>query len=91
MIYNVSQPANSRVVSVQVQCAACHVPSYSKLEKSGVYKVLVNDFIAGGGDGFEKLENLNLTILSESNVLHDRMISVIPHDILLTSNHNRYL
>jgi len=59
----VSQPPNSRVVSVQVQCAACRIPSYSELQKNVTYNVLINDFLAKGGDGFHMLEGLETTSL----------------------------
>ncbi|XP_020284109.1 protein 5NUC-like [Pseudomyrmex gracilis] len=59
--YNISQPPNSRVVSVQLRCAACRVPIYSELQKNATYTVLLNDFLAKGGDGFHMLENLETT------------------------------
>ncbi|TGZ48693.1 Protein 5NUC [Temnothorax longispinosus] len=64
VVYDVSQPPNSRVVSVQVQCAACRVPAYSQLQKNVTYNVLVNNFLAKGGDGFHMLEGLKTTPLS---------------------------
>ncbi|XP_071578514.1 protein 5NUC [Temnothorax nylanderi] len=64
VVYDVSQPPNSRVVSVQVQCAACRVPAYSQLQKNVTYNVLVNNFLAKGGDGFHMLEALKTTPLS---------------------------
>ncbi|XP_011631529.1 protein 5NUC-like [Pogonomyrmex barbatus] len=63
VVYDVSQPPNSRVVSVYVRCTACRVPTYSKLQKNMTYNVLINDFIAGGGDGFHMLEGLETTSL----------------------------
>lgn len=63
VVYNISQPPNSRVVSVQVQCAACRVPSYSELQKNATYNVLINDFLAKGGDGFHMLEGLETVSL----------------------------
>lgn len=63
VVYDVSRPPNSRVVSVQVQCAACRVPAYSELKKNVTYNVLVNDFLAKGGDGFHVLEGLETVSL----------------------------
>jgi len=59
----VSQPPNSRVISVQVQCATCRIPAYSELQKNVTYNVLINDFLAKGGDGFHMLEGLETTSL----------------------------
>ncbi|XP_014477407.1 PREDICTED: protein 5NUC-like [Dinoponera quadriceps] len=61
--YDMTQPKNSRVVSVQVQCADCQIPTYSDLQENATYKVLVNDFMANGGDGFHMLEGLKSTSL----------------------------
>ncbi|KMQ96284.1 protein 5nuc [Lasius niger] len=62
--YDTSRPPNSRVVSVQVQCAACRVPTYSKLQPNLTYNILINDFIAKGGDGFHMLERIETIPLS---------------------------
>lgn len=62
--YDISRPPNSRVVSVQVQCAACRVPTYSKLQPNLTYNILINDFIGKGGDGFHMLESVEKTPLS---------------------------
>ncbi|KAM0735335.1 Protein 5NUC [Formica fusca] len=62
--YNTNRPPNSRVVSVQVQCAACRVPTYSKLQQNLTYNILINDFLAKGGDGFHMLENIKTIPLS---------------------------
>lgn len=61
VLYDLSRPPNSRVISVQVQCANCRIPSYSKLDKSATYKVLINDFIHNGGDGYTMLKDLEYT------------------------------
>ncbi|XP_029168931.1 protein 5NUC-like [Nylanderia fulva] len=62
--YDINRPPNSRVVSVQVQCATCRVPTYSKLQPNLTYNILINDFIAKGGDGFHMLESIERTPLS---------------------------
>ncbi|XP_020298054.1 protein 5NUC-like [Pseudomyrmex gracilis] len=61
VVYNINQPPNSRVVSIQVRCAACRVPTYSELQKNATYTILFNDFLAKGGDGFHMLEDLETT------------------------------
>ncbi|KAK2577173.1 hypothetical protein KPH14_003330 [Odynerus spinipes] len=61
VLYDLSRPPNSRVVSVQVQCAACRIPSYSKLDESATYKVLINQFMQNGGDGYKMLKDLKFT------------------------------
>lgn len=58
VVYDLSKPKNSRVISVQVQCADCDVPSYSKLEKNKTYNALLLDFMQSGGDGYTMLKDL---------------------------------
>lgn len=58
VIYDLSKPKNSRVISVQVQCADCNVPTYSKLEKNKTYNALLLDFMQSGGDGYTMLKDL---------------------------------
>nr|XP_012139774.1 PREDICTED: protein 5NUC-like [Megachile rotundata]XP_012139775.1 PREDICTED: protein 5NUC-like [Megachile rotundata]XP_012139776.1 PREDICTED: protein 5NUC-like [Megachile rotundata]XP_012139777.1 PREDICTED: protein 5NUC-like [Megachile rotundata]XP_012139778.1 PREDICTED: protein 5NUC-like [Megachile rotundata]XP_012139779.1 PREDICTED: protein 5NUC-like [Megachile rotundata] len=56
--YDLSKPKNSRVISVQVQCADCNVPMYSKLERNKTYNALLLDFMQSGGDGYTMLKDL---------------------------------
>ncbi|KAH8373050.1 hypothetical protein KR009_011034, partial [Drosophila setifemur] len=51
VIINRNKPEGQRVVSVQVRCAACQVPSYSSLNDSADYNVVVGEFLLDGGDG----------------------------------------
>ncbi|SPP75342.1 protein 5NUC [Drosophila guanche] len=51
VVYNPSKPEGHRVVSVQVRCAACRVPSYSDLDDAAFYNVIVQEFMFDGGDG----------------------------------------
>ncbi|XP_066597555.1 protein 5NUC-like isoform X2 [Prorops nasuta] len=64
VVYDTTKPTNSRVVSVQVQCANCTIPSYSPLNITKIYTVLLNDFMHNGGDGYQMLKNLNGTSLA---------------------------
>ncbi|WAR06764.1 5NTD-like protein [Mya arenaria] len=50
--YNVNKPAGQRVVSVDVRCRDCDVPTYSPLKNDDIYSVLMSNFIIDGGDGF---------------------------------------
>nr|XP_033336682.1 protein 5NUC-like [Megalopta genalis]XP_033336683.1 protein 5NUC-like [Megalopta genalis]XP_033336684.1 protein 5NUC-like [Megalopta genalis] len=58
VVYDLTKPSNSKVVSVYVQCANCSIPSYSELKKNEIYMVLVTDFMQSGGDGFAMLKDL---------------------------------
>lgn len=67
VLYDISRPPNSRVVSVQVRCAACNIPSYSDLDKNATYQVLINDYMHNGGDGYEMLKDLKYTTMGTIN------------------------
>ncbi|KAJ8956608.1 hypothetical protein NQ317_012337 [Molorchus minor] len=52
VVYDVSQPSMSRVVSVKVRCGNCVVPSYVDIDPSQNYSVVTTSFLAvEGGDG----------------------------------------
>lgn len=75
VIYDLHRPVNSRVVSVQVQCAACRVPTYSELKKNDTYKVLMNDFMYHGGDNYSMLEGLPSNLLAVTTA--DALVSYL--------------
>ncbi|XP_062541986.1 apyrase [Armigeres subalbatus] len=52
VVYNVTNPIGERVLSVDVLCYDCMVPSYSPLNPFKYYRVITNSFLVGGGDGF---------------------------------------
>ncbi|KAF2890747.1 hypothetical protein ILUMI_15426, partial [Ignelater luminosus] len=57
IIYNVTNPMGSRVESVKVRCRECHVPLYEDLDLEKYYKIVINSFLAGGGEGHLILAN----------------------------------
>ncbi|KAH8400588.1 hypothetical protein KR222_007244 [Zaprionus bogoriensis] len=50
--YNYDMEEGHQVVSALVRCAECSVPSYSALNVSAYYKVIVPEFLLDGGDGY---------------------------------------
>ena len=54
--YNMSEPVGSRVAEVYARCADCRVPKYQPLEDEKVYEVVMNTYMAKGGDGFEVIQ-----------------------------------
>ncbi|XP_017155292.1 protein 5NUC-like [Drosophila miranda] len=50
--YDPSKPEGQRVLSVQVRCAACRIPTYSDLDDAAFYNVIVQEFLFDGGDGY---------------------------------------
>ena len=52
MTYNVKNDPWNRVVDVWVRCTECDVPEYIPLDDEKVYRIVVNSYMADGGDGY---------------------------------------
>lgn len=51
VVIDTRKPEGQRVVSVQVRCAACTIPSYSDLNDTASYNVIMGEFLLDDGDG----------------------------------------
>ncbi|XP_038658725.1 5'-nucleotidase-like [Scyliorhinus canicula] len=58
--FDLNKEPGHRVVKLDVLCSKCRVPHYKRLKDSKVYKIIVNSYLAGGGDGFTMLKDKNL-------------------------------
>jgi len=54
--YDFDREDGNRVVSALVRCAECNVPSYSQLNETAFYNVIIPSFLFHGGDGFHLVE-----------------------------------
>lgn len=72
IVYNITKPIGERVVSVDLLCNECDVPRYYPLVLTKIYRIVVNSFMAGGGDG--------LTIINEQKRNH--VIGPLDMDVL---------
>lgn len=52
VLYNLSKPSWERVVKAQVLCTKCHDPSFENIDLNKTYKILMQSFMAEGGDGY---------------------------------------
>ena len=52
IVFNVTEPVNHRVVSIDVLCRHCEVPSYEPLNPDLWYRMIVPSFIGAGGNGY---------------------------------------
>ncbi|CAH1241753.1 NT5E [Branchiostoma lanceolatum] len=55
--YDLSKPVGERVVRLEARCSECKVPQYQPVEKQKRYKLLINSYIADGGDGFTMIKD----------------------------------
>ncbi|KAG8444817.1 hypothetical protein GDO86_009827 [Hymenochirus boettgeri] len=60
VVYDITRRPGERVVKLEALCTECRVPKYVPLEKESIYKVVLPNYIAGGGDGFAMLKNGSL-------------------------------
>uniref|UniRef100_A0A194APR8 Snake venom 5'-nucleotidase n=1 Tax=Sistrurus tergeminus TaxID=8757 RepID=A0A194APR8_SISTE len=74
VVYDLSRKPGSRVLSLNVLCTECRVPTYVPLEKEKTYKLLLPSFLAAGGDGYHMLKgdssnhssgNLDISIVGD--------------------------
>ena len=55
VVYNLKKERSNRVVSVEVRCSSCDIPEYSLLDLEEYYMVVTNNYMVGGGDGFNMI------------------------------------
>ncbi|XP_008004708.2 5'-nucleotidase [Chlorocebus sabaeus] len=57
VVYDLSRKPGDRVVKLDVLCTKCRVPSYDPLKMDEIYKVILPNFLANGGDGFQMIKD----------------------------------
>lgn len=64
VVYNLKKQPGHRVISVEVICGKCQIPTYSPVDLSKTYYILTNAFLSMGGDGFSIFNDLPLVHLN---------------------------
>ncbi|CAG5866496.1 unnamed protein product [Menidia menidia] len=54
--YDLSKPANQRVISISMLCTECRVPKYEPLDLQRTYTVVMPSYMVDGGDGFKMIK-----------------------------------
>ena len=62
VVYNMNKPYGQRVWKVDVLCNECNIPEYKPLNKSAIYYMLTNTYLAEGGSGYAVLRDKRLSI-----------------------------
>uniref|UniRef100_G3SLC6 5'-nucleotidase n=2 Tax=Elephantidae TaxID=9780 RepID=G3SLC6_LOXAF len=57
VVYDLSRKPGNRVVSIDVLCTKCRVPTYEPLKMDEVYNVILPSFLANGGDSFQMIKD----------------------------------
>lgn len=71
--YDMNLPSGKRVISAKTLCAYCEVPQLEDIKINGKYRIILQDFLANGGDGFimfkdsqiKESETLDVDVLKE--------------------------
>lgn len=58
--YDMNQPPEKRVVNVKVLCGYCEVPMLENINLAKKYRIVVQDFLANGGDGYSMFKDSQL-------------------------------
>lgn len=66
VVYDMSQPPMSRVVSVEARCGVCDIPRYEPVDPSANYTIITTSFLAvDGGDGHTVLTENSFNRINE--------------------------
>ncbi|KAG5677132.1 hypothetical protein PVAND_006914 [Polypedilum vanderplanki] len=79
--YDMNRESGNRVVNVKVLCAYCEVPQLEDLVLHKTYRIVMQDFLANGGDGYEMFKNSQVGIETETvdvDVLKSYMLKKSP-------------
>lgn len=57
VVYDLSQPVGSRVVSIKVRCNECEIPVYEDFDEEKYYRIAVNSFLVTGGKMYPVVTN----------------------------------
>ncbi|XP_074043199.1 5'-nucleotidase [Macrotis lagotis] len=60
VVYDLNQNPGNRVISIDVLCTKCRVPTYEPLQMDETYKLVLPSFLAEGGDGFSMIRDESL-------------------------------
>ncbi|KAK3789426.1 hypothetical protein RRG08_010619 [Elysia crispata] len=52
IVYDMSQATGSRVIDVQMMCSKCSIPHFEPLNVTEIYQIVMNNYIANGGDTY---------------------------------------
>ncbi|XP_053610958.1 uncharacterized protein LOC128675522 [Plodia interpunctella] len=55
--YDLKKKRGKRVIKILLRCGLCDIPTYSALNVSKTYNILMPSFLSMGGDGFSSLGN----------------------------------
>ncbi|XP_058450680.1 protein 5NUC-like [Malaya genurostris] len=64
VVYDLGKPPGQRVASIEVRCARCLTPTFAPIYDYDRYKILMNQFLWDGGDGYDMFSGRNFEVLA---------------------------
>ena len=61
--YDMNKAPGNRVVDAKVLCTKCHVPHLIPINMDQKYRILMQEFLAGGGDGYSMFKGKTIKVL----------------------------
>ncbi|KAK3789429.1 hypothetical protein RRG08_010622 [Elysia crispata] len=77
IVYDMSQAIGSRVIDVQMMCSKCSIPHFEPLNMTQIYQIVMNSYIADGGDTYTMIPTLTVRRHTIGNVDLDIFIEHI--------------
>ncbi|CAK1555864.1 unnamed protein product [Leptosia nina] len=68
VVYDIDRPVGAKVVQAVARCWNCSVPVYSKVVEEEEYNIIMPNFIANGGDGYNMFKDIPMRSLSYGDI-----------------------
>lgn len=89
LVYDLRKENNNRVVLAEVRCGNCSVPTFEPLSPNKKYSVIINSYMAGGGDGFKMFKDEELVKENFGDLILDCFIKYIKDRNIVIGNEER--
>ncbi|XP_023313034.1 apyrase-like [Anoplophora glabripennis] len=78
VVMNLTRPEGERVESLKLRCQSCEIPVYENIELNKTYRIVINSYVANGGDNYPMLTE-NIKNLQVGQFSTDVLIDYIGH------------
>ncbi|KPJ15628.1 Protein 5NUC [Papilio machaon] len=81
VVFDLRRPSGSRIVKAEARCGLCDIPSYSDIKPDQIYKIIMPNFLAQGGDGYWMFKGLPIHTLNYNE--HAATVFYVTHHKLI--------
>ena len=75
--YDILQPKENRVVSLEILCHKCNTPVYEHVAADKIYPLLINTFMRRGGDGYDVIKEKAMNVQQMAGKANKKMILLV--------------